>query len=52
MANYFLKQIDAMDQETFNLYLRYHFSICERPDVTGLSDHTLDILRKTHGVRG
>lgn len=52
MANYFLKQIDAMDQETFNLYLRYHFSICERPDVTGLFDHTLDILRKTHGVRG
>lgn len=38
--------VDAMDDETFELYLRYHFSICERPDMMGLTNHSLDIHRK------
>jgi len=38
--------IDAMDDETYALYLRYHFSICERPDITGASHHVLDIFKK------
>lgn len=37
---------DAIDDETFALYLKYHFYICERADMTGISHHTLDILRK------
>jgi len=35
-----------MDDETYALYLRYHFAICERPDIVGASHHSLDIFRK------
>ena len=38
--------VDQMDDETYELYLRYHFSTCERQDLIGMSHHTLDILRK------
>ena len=45
-ANYIHDTIDAMDEKTFAMYLRYHFTICERPDLVGASHHVLDILRK------
>ena len=35
-----------MDEDTFQLYLRYHFATCERLDLVGYSNHTLDIFRK------
>ena len=35
-----------MDNETYELYLKYHFKTCERQDLIGLSHHTLDVLRK------
>jgi hypothetical protein len=38
--------ISAMDEDTFKLFMDYHFSTCERPDLLGASGHTLDILRK------
>ena len=38
--------VDAMDAATFALYLQYHFAVCERADMAGLSHHTLDIFRK------
>ena len=38
--------IDSMGPETFALYLKYHFVICERPDVVGLSSHVVDIFQK------
>ncbi|MBP3446427.1 MAG: class I SAM-dependent methyltransferase [Clostridia bacterium] len=38
--------VDKMDDETYELYLRYHFSTCERQDLVGMSHHTLDVLRK------
>ena len=44
-TKYFKQMIDEMDNKTFELYLKYHFAICERPDMTGISNHTLDILR-------
>jgi SAM-dependent methyltransferase len=31
--------ITAMDEETFARYLRYHYAICERPDMIGLTHH-------------
>ena len=43
---YFRNMIDAMDNNTFALYLRFHTSICEREDMTGFSHHTLDVLEK------
>ncbi len=45
-TNYMRPVIDEMDDEFFNLYLQYHFSICERPDCVGVSHHILDIHRK------
>lgn len=38
--------ICSMDDETFAKWLDYHFSTCERQDLIGASNHTLDILRK------
>ena len=38
--------VDAMDDETYELYLRYHLTICERQDMVGWSHHTLDVFRK------
>jgi len=38
--------IDAMDDETFALYLKYHYAICEREDMVGVTHHSLDIMRK------
>ena len=45
-TNYIREFIDAMDDETFDKWMDYHFSICERQDLIGASHHTLDILRK------
>lgn len=46
-TNYMRQTIDEMDEEFFQLYLRYHFAICERPDLVGASHHILDVLRKS-----
>ena len=45
-ANPMRETLAAMDDELFALYLQYHFATCERPDMLGLSHHTLDIFRK------
>ena len=45
-ANHMSDTVDAMDDEKFKLYLQYHFAICERPDMIGLTHHSLDIFRK------
>lgn len=47
MSAEFLKDtIDNMDDETFDIYMRYHFTVCERSDLIGAGNHALDILRK------
>ena len=45
-TNYMREAIDAMEDEFFDLYLRYHFATCERADLVGTSHHFLDICRK------
>ena len=45
-TNYMRDTINAMEEELFQLYLRYHFVICERADCVGTSHHILDIHRK------
>lgn len=45
-TNYMRPIIDEMDDDFFCLYLKYHFTICERSDMVGVSHHILDILRK------
>lgn len=45
-TNYMRELIDGMDQETFDKWMAYHLTICERQDLIGASHHTLDILQK------
>ncbi len=45
-TNYIAETVDAMEDELFELYLRYHFSICERRDMIGCTHHMLDVMRK------
>lgn len=45
-ADYLRPVLNAMDEETFELFVQYHFSTCERPELLGASAHTLDILRR------
>lgn len=45
-TNYMREVVDNMDEELFELYLRYHFAICERADCVGTSHHILDVFRK------
>ena len=45
-SNHMRAKLDEMDEDTFELYLRYHFATCERVDMLGYSNHTLDIFRK------
>lgn len=45
-TNYMRPVIDGMDDELFEMYLKYHFVICEREDMVGVSHHILDVQRK------
>ena len=45
-AHYLRPRIDNWSESVFQAFLQYHFSICERPDLLGVSNHTLDILKK------
>lgn len=45
-TNYMRECIDHMDDDLFQMYLQYHFVICERADCVGVSHHILDIHKK------
>lgn len=45
-THYMRDTIDRMDDALYALYLRYHFAVCERPDMVGVSNHFLDVSRK------
>ncbi len=45
-ANYIRKELRAMDEEEFELFMRYHLATCERPELLGAGAHTVDVLRK------
>lgn len=45
-SRYLGDMLEQMDEKLFRKYLDYHFSICERQDLIGASNHALDILRK------
>ena len=38
--------LNAMDEETFNLFVEYHLATCERQELVGAGAHTVDILEK------
>lgn len=45
-TNYMRKMVDEMDEETFDYWMKYHLSTCERQDLIGATNHSLDILQK------
>lgn len=45
-ANYMRPILNNMDEETFDIFIKYHLSTCEREDLLGAGAHTLDILIK------
>ncbi len=44
-SHYIRDAIDKMDEYTFSKWMEYHFATCERQDLIGASNHTLDILK-------
>ena len=45
-TNYMRECIDEMDDATFDIWMKYHFATCERQDLIGATNHSLDILKK------
>ncbi len=45
-ADYMRPILNKMDDETFETFMNYHLSTCQRQDLIGASSHTVDILRK------
>ena len=45
-TNHMRETVDQMDEKVYELYLKYHFATCERLDMIGYSNHTIDIFRK------
>ncbi len=43
-ALFMRESIDKMDESLFQLYMKYHFSTCERSDLLGITSHALDIF--------
>ena len=39
-------RINALDRENFAQYLRYHFYICEKPELLGMTNHLLFVGEK------
>lgn len=45
LAPLIAESIDAMGDEAFDLFMRWHLATCERGDFVGLTSHSLDVLR-------
>jgi ubiquinone/menaquinone biosynthesis C-methylase UbiE len=45
-TEYIKKIINNMDDEQYELFIKYHLSTCERPELLGAGRHILDILEK------
>ena len=39
-------RVANFSEEVYQAYVKYHLSICERPDLIGATNHSLDILTK------
>lgn len=45
--SYFMrKELEEMDEQTFQVFLTYHLTVCENPDLVGATAHSLDIFQK------
>lgn len=44
-ANYMRTKLRELSDEEYEMFIQYHLSTCERPDLLGASSHLLDIVR-------
>lgn len=44
-ADYMRRELNAMDQETFELFKNYALEISEKPELLGAGSHLVDVLR-------
>ena len=47
LYDYMHDAIDRMTPARFELYMKYRYAICEREDLVGATNHSLDILQKS-----
>ena len=40
--------IDNMSDDVFEIYMKYHFNVCERSDMIGATNHVLDISERSN----
>jgi len=45
-ADYMRRELNAMDEETFDLFKNYALEISERPELLGAGSHLVDVLRR------
>ena len=45
-ADYMRRELNALDEESFNYFIEYHLANCERAELLGASSHVVDILEK------
>ena len=45
-SDYMRRDLNAMDDATFEQFIAYHLATCERMDLMGATSHTVDILTK------
>ncbi|MBQ7327223.1 MAG: class I SAM-dependent methyltransferase [Clostridia bacterium] len=45
-ANHIRERLAEMDEDTYELFIKYHLATCERLDLIGYSNHTLDIFKR------
>lgn len=46
MSELLAEKINALDEYSYNQYLKYHFYCCEKPELLGRSNHLLFIGTK------
>ncbi|MBE6354593.1 class I SAM-dependent methyltransferase [Treponema sp.] len=45
-SDFMRRELNAMDEETFRLFIEYQKKNCLRPELLGASSHIVDVLRK------
>lgn len=45
-ANYIRPFVNRLDEESYELFVQYQLTVCERRELIGAGAHTVDILRK------
>lgn len=43
---FFRDRLEELDEESFQMLLKYHLTVCENPDLVGATAHSLDIFRR------